>query len=294
MALRSGTTPEAARVSMLQDMERKLATVLFVDLVDSTRLVTGTDPEVARRRVSEFFEKVSHCIALHGGIVEKFAGDAVLAAFGVPQAHEDDAQRAVRAALAMRGAVSELDLEARIGIEAGELVVEDSDSTFATGEAVNLAARLQQAARPGEILVGPTVHRLVGGSLVAEEAGPFELKGLDAPLRAWRVLDVTVEPVRSSGLRAPLVGREAELELLENTFARTVRDRRAHLFTVFGEPGVGKSRLAREFVDGAERASTLVGRALPYGEGVTYWPLGEMVKAAAGIEIGRASCRERV
>jgi class 3 adenylate cyclase/tetratricopeptide (TPR) repeat protein len=264
-------------------MERKLATVLFVDLVDSTRLVRGTDPEVARRRVSEFFEKVSHCVALHGGIVEKFAGDAVLAAFGVPQAHEDDAQRAVRAALEMRESVTELGLEARIGIEAGELVVEDSDSTFATGEAVNLAARLQQAARPGEILVGPTVHRLAAGSLVAEEAGPLDLKGLDAPLRAWRVLDVTVEPARSWGLRAPLVGREAELDLLENTFARTARDRRAHLFTIFGEPGVGKSRLAREFVDGVERASSLVGRALPYGEGVTYWPLGEMIKAAAGI-----------
>lgn len=143
------------------DMERKLATVLFVDIVDSTSLVTGADPEVVRRRVNEFFEKVSECVALHGGIVEKFAGDAVLAAFGVTQAHEDDAQRAIRAALAMRESVSTLDLQARIGIEAGELVVESSDSTFATGEAVNLAARLQQAARPGEILVGrpPTAWR---------------------------------------------------------------------------------------------------------------------------------------
>ena len=130
-------------------MERKLATVLFIDLVNSTGLVTASDPEVVRRRVNKFFEKVSHCVTLHGGIVEKFAGDAVLAAFGVPQAHEDDAERAARASLAMRQAVEELGLEARIGIEAGELVVEDSESTFATGEAVNLAARLQQAARPG-------------------------------------------------------------------------------------------------------------------------------------------------
>jgi class 3 adenylate cyclase/tetratricopeptide (TPR) repeat protein len=264
-------------------VERKLATVLFVDLVDSTGLVTAVDPEVVRRRVNAFFERVSHCVELHGGIVEKFAGDAVMAAFGVPQTHEDDAQRAIRAALAMREAVAELELEARVGIEAGELVVESSESTFATGEAVNLAARLQQAARPGEILVGPTAHRLAASSLVAEEAGPLELKGVDVPLRAWRVMDVTVEPVRSSGLRAPLVGRGTELELLENTFARTVRDRRAHVFTIYGEPGVGKSRLAREFVDGLERASSLVGRALPYGEGVTYWPLGEMIKAAAGI-----------
>ena len=264
-------------------MERKLASVLFVDIVDSTRLVTGADPEVVRRRVNEFFETVSACVSQHGGIVEKFAGDAVMAAFGVPQAHEDDAQRATRAALAMREAVDDLELQARIGIEAGEVVVDGSESTFATGEAVNLAARLQQAARPGEILVGPTAYRLAAGSLVVEDAGPLELKGVDGPLRAWRVVDMLDGPGRPLGPRAPLVGREAELELLENTYSRSLRDRRAHLFTIYGEAGVGKSRLTREFLDGVERASVLMGRALPYGEGVTYWPLGEMVKAAAGI-----------
>ncbi len=134
------------------------------------------------------------CVTIHGGIVEKFAGDAVLAAFGVPQAHEDDAERATRAALAMREAVVELGLEARIGIEAGELVVEDAESTFVTGEAVNLAARLQQAARPGEILLGPTAYRLAAGSLVVEDAGPLELKGIDGPLRAWRVVDAARPP----------------------------------------------------------------------------------------------------
>jgi class 3 adenylate cyclase/tetratricopeptide (TPR) repeat protein len=264
-------------------MERKLATVLFVDLVDSSSLVTGMDPEVVRRRVNEFFEIVSGCVATHGGIVEKFAGDAVLAAFGVPQAHEDDALRAVRAALSMRESVEGLGLRARIGIEAGELVVESADSTFATGEAVNLAARLQQVASPGEILVGPTAYRLAAGSLVAEDAGPLELKGMGGPLRAWRLVSALDGPGRPPGPRAPLVGRTEELELLENTFERALRDRRAHIFTIFGEPGVGKSRLAREFIDGVERASCLVGRALPYGEGVTYWPLAEMVKAAAGI-----------
>jgi class 3 adenylate cyclase/tetratricopeptide (TPR) repeat protein len=257
--------------------------VLFVDIVDSTRLVTGADPEVVRRRVTRFFETVSQCVVQHGGIVEKFAGDAVMAAFGVPQAHEDDAHRAARAALAMRAAVDELELEARIGIEAGEVVVDGAESTFATGEAVNLAARLQEAARPGEILIGPTAYRLAAASLVVEDAGPLELKGIDGHLRAWRVMDVLDAPGRSLGPRAPLVGRDSELELLENTFNRSLRDRRAHLFTIYGEAGVGKSRLSREFLDGVERASVLIGRALPYGEGVTYWPLGEMVKAAAGI-----------
>jgi class 3 adenylate cyclase/tetratricopeptide (TPR) repeat protein len=265
-------------------MERKLATVLFIDIVGSTGIVAGADPEVVRRRVTEFFETVSRCVTLHGGIVEKFAGDAVLAAFGIPQAHEDDAERAARAALAMRKAVQDLGLEARIGIEAGELVVDGSiDSSFATGEAVNMAARLEQAAAPGEILVGPTAYRLAGASLVAEDAGPLELRGLSAPLRAWRLMDAVDGRARVPVPRAPLVGRDTELELLENTFARTTRDGRAHLFTIYGEPGVGKSRLAREFADGVERASILAGRCLPYGEGVTYWPLAEMIKAAAGI-----------
>ena len=136
-------------------MERKLATVLFVDLVDSTALVTGSDPEVVRRRVQTFFERVSHCVITHGGIVEKFAGDAVMAAFGIPQAHEDDAERAVRAGLAIMDAVDELELEARAGIESGEVVADDSESTFATGEAVTLAARLQQAGEPGQIADRP-------------------------------------------------------------------------------------------------------------------------------------------
>ncbi|HEU0303737.1 MAG TPA: adenylate/guanylate cyclase domain-containing protein [Gaiellaceae bacterium] len=262
-------------------MERKLATVLFVDIVGSTQLVTGADPEVVRRRVTEFFSRVSHCVAIHGGIVEKFAGDAVLAAFGIPQAHEDDAERAARAALAMRKSIHELGFEARIGIEAGEVVVDQADSTFATGEAVNLAARLQQVASPGEILVGPTAHRLARGRLLVEDAGPLELKGMGAAMRAWRVLG-TVDETRVH-VSAPLVGRETELELLEHTFERTLRDGRAHLFTIYGEPGVGKSRLAREFVDSVDGASVLTGRCLPYGEGVTYWPLAEMIKAAVGI-----------
>ena len=264
-------------------VERKLATVLFVDLVGSTALVRSTDPEVVRRRVTRFFDEVSHCIEVHGGVVEKFAGDAVLAAFGVPQAHEDDAERAIKAAFAILDQVRELGLEARIGIEAGEVVVDDSDSTFVTGEAVNVAARLQQEAGAGEVLIGSVARGLTSGTVEAEEVGPTALKGLGGPVPVWRAVCAGERPDALRDVRVPLIGREQELELLSNTFARTVRDRRAHLFTIYGEPGIGKSRLAREFVDGLEGATVLFGRSLPYGEGITYWPLAEMVKTVAGI-----------
>jgi class 3 adenylate cyclase/tetratricopeptide (TPR) repeat protein len=264
-------------------MERKLATVLFVDLVNSTELVSSSDPEVVRRRVTRFFDGVAQCVVSHGGIVEKFAGDAVMAAFGIPQAHEDDAERGVRAALAILDSVQQLGLVARVGIESGEVVADDTDSTFATGEAVNVAARLQQAAAPGEALMGPTAYRLTLGRVEVEDRGLLDLRGLGEPIPAWRLLAVTDEPGRAVSVSGPFVGREAELELLENTFARAVRDERAHLFTIYGEPGVGKSRLTREFAAAAEGATILAGRCLPYGEGITYWPLAEMVKVAAGI-----------
>jgi class 3 adenylate cyclase/tetratricopeptide (TPR) repeat protein len=263
-------------------VERKLATVLFVDLVDSTSLFAGIDPEIARRRVTQFFDRVSRCVTTHGGIVEKFAGDAVLAAFGIPQAHEDDAERAVRAGLSMLESVHELGLEARVGVEAGEVVVDEVDSTFATGEAVTIAARLQQVSPPGQVLIGPHAYRLTQGRVDADDVGPVDLKGFGERVWAWRAIGVH-EQVTSATVRAPLVGRDAELELLQNTYERAVKKRRAHLFTIYGDPGVGKSRLAREFVEGLEGATVLVGRSLPYGEGVTYWPLAEMVKAAAGI-----------
>jgi class 3 adenylate cyclase/tetratricopeptide (TPR) repeat protein len=264
-------------------VERKLATVLFVDLVGSTGLIADVDPEVARRRVGRYFDQVSHCVTTHGGKVEKFVGDAVMAAFGVPLQHEDDAERAVRAALVTLDRVAELGLEVRIGIESGEVVADETDSTFATGGAVNLAARLQQQAGPNEIVVGPTAARLVRDLVDLEPLGPLELRGWREPIVASRVVGVleSGRPMRS--LSAPLVGRESELELLENAYARTVRDERPTLVTVYGEPGVGKSRLAREFVDGLERSTVLRGRCLPYGEGVTYWSIAEMVKSSAGI-----------
>jgi class 3 adenylate cyclase/tetratricopeptide (TPR) repeat protein len=264
-------------------VERKLATVLFADLVGSTELLAGQDPEITRRRVTRFFDGVQRCIESHGGTVEKFAGDAVMAAFGIPLAHEDDAERAVRAAFGILEHVKELGLEARVGIESGEVVVDETDSTFATGEAVNVAARLQQAAARGEILIGEAAHRLTQGRIEVEELGPLELRGFRKPIPAYRAKAPIDGAPPAPAISAPFVGREEELELLENTLARTLRARRPHVFTVYGEPGVGKSRLIREFLAGVEGATILAGRALPYGEGITYWPLAEMVKAAAGI-----------
>ena len=264
-------------------MERKLATVLFVDLVGSTELVSTRDPEIVRRRVTSFFEHVSHCITMHGGIVEKFAGDAVMAAFGIPQAHEDDAERAVRAAVAIMDSVHGLALEARIGLESGEVVADESESTFATGEAVNVAARLQQAAGPGEILIGPYGYRLTQPCVEVEERGSLDLRGFGDGIPVRKVVGVREASSRALSISVPFVGRDYELELLHTTFSRASRDRRAHLFTIYSEPGVGKSRLAREFIAGVEGATVLAGRSLPYGEGITYWPLAEMVKVAAGI-----------
>ena len=202
-------------------MERKVATVLFVDLVDSTGLVAGADPEVVRQRVNRYFEVVSRCIITHGGTVEKFAGDAVMAAFGVPRAHEDDAERALCAALMILPEVRELGLSVRIGVESGEVVVEDAESTFATGEAVNLAARLQQAAPEDAILVGPGLMRLAAGRVVAEQVDPIRVSLRSEPLPAWRLLEVAAPRAAPT---APFVGREVELELLHNTLSRAIRE----------------------------------------------------------------------
>ena len=192
-----------------------------------------------------------------------------MAAFGVPFAHEDDPERAVRAALGIVDAVGKLGLEVRIGIETGEILSDETETTFATGLAINAAARLQQAAQPGEIMLGPTVERLTRRIVVTTPLGAQEARGFPDGVEAWRVVSVADDVGRRLVVSVPLVGREEEIELLHNTFARVVRDNRVHLVTVFGAPGVGKSRLAREFIDGVGRSTNHTRRGQANGEGVT-------------------------
>ena len=266
-------------------MERKLATVLFVDLVGSTQLVASADPEVVRSRLTRFFDQVAHCITAHGGIVEKFAGDAVMAAFGVPLAHEDDPERAVRAALGDRRRASTSSASrCGSGSSRARSSSDETETTFATGLAINAAARLQQAAEPGEILLGPAVERLTRGTVVDDAAR--RAGGARLPRRGRGV-------ARGLGLRGGRPrgssSRRRSSGARRSSSCSTTRSRApsatgaSHLVTVYGGPGVGKSRLAREFVDGVERSTILSGRCLPYGEGVTYWAVAEMVKVAAGI-----------
>src|SRR5207248_2539786 len=248
--------------------DRQCATFLFADIDEWTEYDACADPEGVRQRVSRCVDAVSGRIEAHGGTVEKFAGDAVMAAFGVPLTHEDDAERAVRAALEIVPIVEKLGLAVRIGIESGEIVIEDGDSTFATGEAVNLAARLQQGAQPGEILIGSAARRLAASAIEVDDAGPLEIKGRAEPPGAWRARRAQdSDPSRL--VATPFVGREPELEVLANALSRAVRDRRPQLVTIFGEPGLGKTRLVTEFAAGVERVTALAGRTLPYGEGVT-------------------------
>jgi hypothetical protein len=214
----------------------------------------------------------------HGGTVEKFIGDAVMAVFGVPQLHEDDALRAVRAAVEMRDALPELGVEARIGLNTGEVVVGTAER-LATGDAVNVAARLEQAAAPGEILLGPETAQLVRDAVETEPTEPLELKGKREPLVAQRLLVLHEEaPAFARRLDAPLVGRARELRRLQEAFAQAVDDRSCQLFTILGVAGVGKSRLTAEFIGSLGDATVVRGRCLPYGEGITYWPVIEVLQ----------------
>src|SRR4051794_4821690 len=254
---------------------RKVVTVLFCDLSGSTALGDRTDPEALRTTMRGYYEEMRRILERHGGTVEKFVGDAVMAVFGVPVAHEDDALRAVRAAWEMREAVPALGLAARIGVNTGEVVAGEGD-TLVTGDAVNVAARLEQAAAAGDVLVGAETRRLVRDAAAAE-AVAVDAKG-KGTLQAFRLTEVDPSaPAVARHLDARLGGRQRELELLRQAAGRSVRESGCHLFTLLGAAGVGKSRLVAEFLD--ETGATVIhGRCLDYGDGITYWPVVEALK----------------
>jgi class 3 adenylate cyclase len=255
--------------------QRKRVTILFCDVTGSTALGESTDPEALRALLARYFHRMKWIIESHGGTVEKFIGDAVMAVFGVPQLHEDDALRAVRAASEMQAAIPELGLQARIGVTSGE-VVTGTRERLATGDAVNVAARLEQAAAPGEVLLGQETVRLVGGAIELEAVHPLELKGKREPVPAYRLLGLRA--IMEHRLLTLMIGRERELRRLQDAFAQMEHDRSCQLFTILGTAGVGKSRLAAEFVDGMAGARVVRGRCLSYGEGITYWPVVEVIK----------------
>ena len=265
---------------------RKTVTVFFCDVSGSTALGERIDPESLRAVMARYFDLAKTILERHGGTVEKFIGDAVMAVFGVPAVHEDDALRALRAAEELREGLGPLNdelersygarLELRIGVNTGE-VVTGTEERIATGDAVNVAARLEQAAPPGEVLVGEETLRLVRGAVEVEPAEPVAAKGKADPLTAYRLVAVRAA-TRPRRAGTPMVGRERQRKLLEDAFANVVGGRSCQLFTVLGTAGVGKSRLVAEFLEALEDASVVRGRCLSYGEGVGYWPVTEVVK----------------
>ena len=276
---------------------RKTVTVVFADVAGSTGLGERFDPESVRHIMQRYFDEMRGVVERHDGIVEKFIGDAVMAVFGVPRVHEDDALRAVRAAVEMRERLAALNgeleqawgvsLEMRVGVNTGEVVAGDpvASPSLAVGDAVNVAARLQQAAESGDILIGEETCRLVRDAVELSDPEELRLRGRAAPSGACRLRAVRPGvPGRARRLDREMIGRRRELALLEHEFESTVREGTCRFCTVLGPAGIGKSRLVREFVSELpQEALVAEGRCLPYGEGITYWPVAEVVKALAGI-----------
>jgi class 3 adenylate cyclase/tetratricopeptide (TPR) repeat protein len=281
--------------SPVRSEARKTLTVLFCDVVGSTPIGERLDPESVRKVMTRFFEQMRGVLERHGGSVEKYIGDAVMGIFGVPILHEDDALRAVRAAAEMQAALDDLNadlepawdvvLRTRIGINTGEVVVGGaSGGTLVVGDAVNVAARLEQTAAAGEILLGSDTYALVRDAVTVDEGRSLSLKGKTDPVIGYRLVNVTPEIDAGRRQEPSFVGREPELATLRRAFERTVRERTCSLVTVLGAAGVGKSRLAREFVQGVRSEARVVGgRCLSYGDGITFWPVAEMVREACGI-----------
>jgi class 3 adenylate cyclase/tetratricopeptide (TPR) repeat protein len=276
---------------------RKVVSVLFCDWVGSTLLGERLDAESLRRVQTAYFAKARSVIERHGGTVEKFIGDAVMAVFGIPRTHEDDALRAVRAAIELRGELAALNerlqrehdvrLSVRTGVNTGEVVAGNpsADQDFVTGEVVVIAKRLEQAAAASEILIGDATYQLVRNAALVEPA-EISLKDKTETAPVWRLLGVlTGAPAFERRFDAALVGRERELSLLREAFGRASSVGTGHFFTVLGPAGMGKSRLVRELLTEVEgQATVLLGRCLPYGEGITFWPLADVVRAAASID----------
>jgi class 3 adenylate cyclase/tetratricopeptide (TPR) repeat protein len=279
---------------------RKLVTVVFSDISGSTALGEKADPESVRRVIGRYFDEMRAALEHHGGTVEKFIGDAVMAVFGIPHLHEDDALRAVRAAAEMRDRLAGLNdelesdygirIQTRLGIATGEVVAGGSarGDWFVTGDAVNVAERLERSAAPGEILLAAETYSLARDAVDVEPLDQLAVKGKAEPLQAYRLLNVTPgAPAHARRSDSAMIGRSAELGLLQQAFDRAVAEPACHLFTVLGAAGVGKSRLLTEFLRTVGRdARVLTGRCLPYGEGITFWPALEVVKQAAGIGEG--------
>ncbi len=287
-----GAPPAASAAASIA--ERRLVSVLFADLVEFTTLAEDRDAEEVRELLSRYFELARGIVERHGGTVEKFIGDAVMAVWGTPTSHEDDAERAVRAALELLTGVRSLgpSVQARAGVVTGEAAVTIGavGQGMVAGDMVNTASRLQAAAVPGMVLVGEATMHAASRAIAFEEAGAQVLKGKAAPVAAWRALRVVAERGgrgRSASLEAPFVGRDDELRLLKDLYHATARDRRVRLVSVTGQGGIGKSRLAWEFlkyIDGlVETVYWHQGRSPSYGSGITFWALGEMVRERAGL-----------
>ena len=274
---------------------RKTVTVVFCDLKGSTELGDRLDSEALREVLALYFSAMKPALERHGGMIEKYIGDAIMAVFGLPRMHEDDALRAVRAAATMREALAELNstlqaefgvtLENRTGVNTGEVVAGDigDSQRLATGDTVNVAARLEQAAPAGDILIGEFTYRLVRDAVEVVPVEPLALKGKPEPVPAYRLLSITADAA-STRPAWPLVGRAREIVALDAEFRRSVAGPEGRLITLFGEAGVGKSRLIEEFVNSlTDEATVLRGRCLSYGDGITFWPLAEVLRQAAGV-----------
>jgi DNA-binding SARP family transcriptional activator len=287
--------PDAAPLARMAGEERrKTVTVAFCDVVDSTSLGAVLDPEAFRAVLRRYYRTARAVFEQHGGTVEKFVGDAVVAVFGVPAQHEDDALRAVRAVVELQESIAELNaelervhgvaIEVRAGVNTGEVVAGDPDSaqSFATGHALNVAAKLQQAAAAGETFVGAATFRLVRDAVRAEPVAPLELGARAEPVPAFRIVELTGMAGVARNLTAPLVGRERELTAMLEEWEQTRNGRSCRVVCVVGEAGIGKTRLARELVATLrDEATVLVGRCVSYGAGATYLPVAELLRSVA-------------